>query len=321
MGRTTVTKVLNEAKDTEIGVKKKPKKIPPQCCRPARIIAIVKKVAKDINNPNPPSQKQMAMKNGVSASTIIRIIDKDCDAESRRKYTVHALSDKQAQQRLERRPNFLKYLKGEKWKFILTIDEFWIYSSYVNGQSKVFYKRMRRGGENCDEWRKYCKQKHPKGVMCATRISHRGPTGMYLIPSRAKINADVYINNILQPVLTKDISLLYGKQKHVFHHDNAPAHQAKKTQEYLRKSRIKFTPKEHWLGDSPDLAPMDYAINGIFENLLFRKKPRANCGLERAIKTEGSKLLMDKIQFTLKSWKARVNLMLERKSYQLEYLL
>ena len=180
---STVSKLLKEVKDGEHGFPKMPKRIPPQNQRPARIKALVKKVAKDINNPNPPPQKQMAMKHKVSASTVRRIIDKDCDAELRRKYTVHALSDKQAQQRLDRGPNFLKYLKGEKWKFIVTIDEFWIYSTYVNGQRKVPYER--RGGENCDKWRKYCKQKHPKGIMCAAGISFRGPTGMYLIPSGA----------------------------------------------------------------------------------------------------------------------------------------
>ena len=83
--RSTVTNVLNKAKDAENGVEMKPKRIPAQCSRPIWIKAIVKKVAKDINNLNPPSQKQMAMKHKVSASTIRRIIDKDCDAELRRK--------------------------------------------------------------------------------------------------------------------------------------------------------------------------------------------------------------------------------------------
>ena len=159
--------------------------------------------------------------------------------------------------------------------------------------------------------------------MCAAGIPYRGPTGMYLIPSGAKINAESYIDTVLKPVLTKDIPRLYGKQKGkvVFHHDNAPAHQANKTQEYLRKSRVKFVPKEYWLGNSPDLAPMDFAVNGIFKNLLFKKKPRAKGGFERAIKTEWLKLPMDKIRKALKSWKGRVKLMLERKGYQIEHLL
>ena len=188
-------------------------------------------------------------------------------------------------------------------------------------REKFFYKR--RGGENCDKWRKYCKQKHPKGIMCAARISYQDPTGMYLIPSGAKINADLYIDTVLKPVLTRNIPRLYGKQKGkvVFHHDNAPAHQANKTQEYLRKSRVKFISKEHYSDNSPDLAPMDFAVNGIFKNLLFKKKPRADGGFERAIKTEGLKLPMDKIRNTLKSWKGRVKLMLEKTGYQIQRLL
>ena len=146
---------------------------------------------------------------------------------------------------------------------------------------------------------------------------------MYLIPSGAKINAESYIDTVLEPVLTKNIPRLYGKQKGkvVFHHDNAPAHQANKTQEYLRKSRVKFVPEEHWLGNSPDLAPMDYAANGIFKNSLLKKKPRADGGFERTIKTEWLKLPMDKIRNAFKSQKGRVKLMLERKGYQIEHLL
>ena len=254
-----------EEKDKENGVFKKPKRISAQNTRPQHIKAIQKKVAKDIDNPNPPSLRQMARKHKVSESTVRRIIDKNCDAELRRKYPVHALSDKQAAQRLERGPNFIKYLKGDKWKYIVTIDEFWIYSNYVNGQRKVYYKF--RGRENYEEWRNNCRQKHPKGIMCAAGISFRGPTAMYVIPAGAKINADLYLKKVLKPVIEKDIPRLYGEEKHkvVFHHDNAPAHQAKKTQEWLRQSGVKFVPKEHWLGNSPDLAPMDYAANGIFK--------------------------------------------------------
>ena len=62
VGYATVSRVLKEAKEEKNGVMKKPKTIPPQNHRPARIKAIVKKVAKDINNPNPPSQKQMPKK-------------------------------------------------------------------------------------------------------------------------------------------------------------------------------------------------------------------------------------------------------------------
>ena len=146
--------------------------------------------------------------------------------------------------------------------------------------------------------------------MCAARISYQDPTGMYLIPSGAKINADLYIDTVLKPVLTRNIPRLYGKQKGkvVFHHDNAPAHRANKTQGYIRKSRVKFVSEEYWLGNSLDWAPMYFAVNGISKDLLFKKKPRA-------IKTEWLKLLMEEIRNALKSRKGRVKLMLERNGH------
>ncbi|GAU91856.1 hypothetical protein RvY_04034 [Ramazzottius varieornatus] len=75
------------------------------------------------------------------------------------------------------------------------------------------------------------------------------------------------------------------------------------------------------MGNSPDLAPMDFAVNGIFMGLLFNKKPRDDTGLVRAIKTAWVKLPMDKIQRALQSWKRRVEFMIERKGFQIEHLL
>ncbi|GAV06399.1 hypothetical protein RvY_16403 [Ramazzottius varieornatus] len=159
--------------------------------------------------------------------------------------------------------------------------------------------------------------------MCCAGISFRGPTKMFISPSGAKINADLYIQNVLKPLIEKEIPRLCGKEAHkvVLHQDNAPAHQARKTQEYLRQSEVKFIPREHWIGNSPDLAPMDFAVSGIFMGLLFNKKPRDDTGLVRAIKTAWVKLPMEKIERALQSWKRRVELMIERKGFQIERLL
>ncbi|GAV06400.1 hypothetical protein RvY_16404 [Ramazzottius varieornatus] len=58
----TVRRILRKDKDTTKGVHKKPKEIPPQNTRPHHIKSIEKKVFKDIDKPNPPSQRQMAKK-------------------------------------------------------------------------------------------------------------------------------------------------------------------------------------------------------------------------------------------------------------------
>ena len=61
MKKFSLARLLEEVKDKGNGLTKMPKRIPAQSCRPAWMKSVVKKVAKDINNPNPPSQKQMAI--------------------------------------------------------------------------------------------------------------------------------------------------------------------------------------------------------------------------------------------------------------------
>jgi hypothetical protein len=73
-------------------------------------------------------------------------------ADLRQKYRVHALSNKQALQLMERGPRFLKYLKSQKWKFIVTIDEAWVYTTNFNGVRKVYYHF--RSKENSESWEK-----------------------------------------------------------------------------------------------------------------------------------------------------------------------
>jgi hypothetical protein len=74
----------------------------------------------------------------------------------------------------------------------------------------------------------------------------------------------------------------------VFHQDNTPVHQSVVTQNWLKSSGIKFIPSEDWMGNSPDLAPKDYGMNGIFETNLFSRNPRTLAGLETVMLDEWS---------------------------------
>ena len=102
--------------------------------------------------------------------------------------------------------------------------------------------------------------------MFVTRICYHGVKELEFVEPGAKINANYYIEQVLKPMYAYDIPKLFGKQqgKMVFDHDSAPTHSTRATQKFHSKQRGKFISKEQWMGNSPDLASMDYAINGIF---------------------------------------------------------
>ena len=149
---TKVAKVKKEAEAERLGVPKKPKKLGTQCRPTRKRMEVAKKVAQEIYCANPPAIRQLAHKHGVSDYMIRKIISENCDAELRNKFKVHALSHRQALQRMERGPRFRKYLTGQKWKYIMTIDEAWVYTTSVNGVRKVYYRF--RGRENPESWQK-----------------------------------------------------------------------------------------------------------------------------------------------------------------------
>ncbi|OQV15059.1 hypothetical protein BV898_10818 [Hypsibius exemplaris] len=108
--------------------------------------------------------------------------------------------------------------------------------------------------------------------MLVTGVCSRGKTAIRFVKPKTKINNEYYIQHVLKPLFKNDIRKLFPGElinKVVFHHDSAPAHSSGITQEWLQNSGSKFILKEHWMGNSPDLTPIDFCVNGLFKWKLF----------------------------------------------------
>ncbi|OQV12441.1 hypothetical protein BV898_13317 [Hypsibius exemplaris] len=223
---------------------------------PKKKKCLVAAIEKDHSGPNPLTRSAFSLKYGVSATTIARVISQDLEGKVRKKCRVHALSNKQAKQRLDRGPRFLRYINARKWKNVITIDEAWVYLIDVNRIRKIYYDF--RGERSPESWTIFWKESHPKDIIFVAGVCSRCKTAIRFVKPGAKINSEYYIQHVLKPLFKNDIRNLFPGElinKVVSHHDSAPAHSSKITQEWLRKSGIKFIPKEYWMGDSPDLAP------------------------------------------------------------------
>lgn len=321
VSKTTVLKVCDKYETKRNGILLAPVKKWNRGTPKLRNPALILKVKRNINVASPPSITQLAKDNQVSKSTIQRIIKQDIEGKLKKKYHVHALSDKQIFQRLQRGPHFLGFLGSTRLRYILTVDEAWVYLDTTNGVRRVYYEI--KGARTPESWTKFCKKSHPVGVMFFAGICWRGVTTLRFIEPGAKINSDYYIKHCLKPLIEVDIPHLYPGEEHkvVFHQDSAPAHASKKTQKYLLESGIKFIPAEQWMGNSPDLAPMDYAINGKFKWNLFDREANTLNGLKRVMTAVWSEIPLDFIQKTLLAWPKRVELMIERGGLQIEHVL
>jgi len=58
----------------------------------------------------------------------------------------------------------------------------------------------------------------------------------------------------------------------LFQQDGAPAHRARHTVAYLRSNVPEFIKPENWPPNSPDLNPVDYAVWGALQQMVYRRK-------------------------------------------------
>ena len=103
--------------------------------------------------------------------------------------------------------------------------------------------------------------------------------------------------------------------------DSAPSHRAAITQEYFKQQKLKYIPAKKWMLYSPDMASMDYAINGNLKTNLKRRVARDRGQVVRAVRYEWSKKKILTIRRALKSWRTRVETMVKRFGDHTEHVL
>lgn len=278
--------------------------------RKARTKENIGKVKKIIRSANPPGQRTIAQRLGVSQKIVNTIIHKDLSATVRRKAKVHALS---AAHKANRKKNARKlyedYLAGGRSEYVVTLDEAYFYLSYCNGVRNFLYAQ--RGQKVPEEWLAKCHESWPVGFMVVAGITGRGPLPLIKVPKNVKVNAHYYIENVLKPYLEKEVPKLYpGEEANVIlHHDKASSHTAKLTKEYLETLRSNGGPNHIRNEDiptkSPDISPLDFFGFGFLKQRLFHRKATTVSGLWKVLKQEWASVTPEMCRKVFGSWKRR----------------
>jgi len=122
----------------------------------------------------------------------------------------------------------------------------------------------------------------PKNSCPPQGLSSKEITGLYFVLPTSKVDQLFFINKILKPIVERNIPRLYPgeKQKVIPHFEPATIHTTPAMYEYLDDQNETYIWKEGWLSNSPDLSSIDYGPNGIFNDLMFWKKPKDFSGLQ-----------------------------------------
>ncbi|GAV01008.1 hypothetical protein RvY_11786 [Ramazzottius varieornatus] len=272
----------------------------------------VNKVKKAVVKKNPDSLQKIAKKLQVSIRSVGRMIHQNLGLEVRKKRKPHDLTEAQKKQRYERGKLFFSYLGPFKVRHIFTMDETWISLDDCNVDTDQFWTD--ESAEIPEEWKKKTTKEWPKKVMIAIGICWFGMSRAYVVNGSAKVTAQYFVDEILSKVIHEDIPRLYGNSAKdvIFHMDSAPSHTANLTMQHLKDHCVKYIPKEIWMANSPELAPLDYGINGNLKKILSERKATTIKGLISVIKTFCESYDIAEIRSTLSSWQGRVQTMLDR---------
>jgi len=289
----------------------------------ARTPDLVRKVAGITKKENPISQRSMAKLFGVSQATINRAIKVNLKQRTRRKIRVHVLKPHHIKNRkTTARKLYEKYLAGQKFKNVVSLDEGWFFMANCNGKRKICY--MRIGEKVPANWVIERSESYGDKIMVVGAITGKGVLPLHRVPPNVKINSKYYINKVLKPWMECKIQKLYGEDTKnvIVHHDQASSHVSRETEAYAEdlKSRLGITilKKSEIPVKSPDISPMDFFGFGYLKQRLFSRKPKTLRRLWKVIKEDWSRITPSMVQRVMNSWKKRCRLVKLTKGLHIE---
>jgi len=220
----------------------------PEVTSPATKRSIIKMSEDKLKQSTRKTTKQLKRRGkAVSRTTVRRILRKEGLTPYRRQKQPYITRSNE-----EDRIEFAENRLNHDWMNTLMTDEspFYTIPPTVNPTTDVVWSTSRSKVPR----RKVAK--HPKGVHAWAGVSAYGKTELQFIDE--KVNTDVYIGILkkMKPLGGGKMRKLFKKKTWTFQQDGAPAHGARRTNEWLEDNvpdHITSGKSGEWPGSSPDL--------------------------------------------------------------------
>lgn len=241
----------------------------------------------------------------IDATSIWRILHDDLGfTKKAAKWVPKMLTAEQKEQRVSFCQEFLrKFNDGASANFrnIVTGDEAWFhqFDPLTKSQSMVWSPKGAAPPQKAKRVRSAGK------TMFAIFFSQQGVMASVPLDQGSTVTSAWYVNTCLPAVFE---GILQGRQKgqlrrHFLHHDNAPAHTAQNTVQFLEESGIKLTGAPAY---SPDLAPCDFWLFPKIKQPLRGKLFATRQELIDAVNQQLSQLSLDDFRQCFDDWLLRL---------------
>lgn len=241
-------------------------------------IVVAKSAFKRQHSTRKLAQKLTAKNHPVSKSAVHRYLKTCLQLKPLKLKLQPRLTEDQKRRRLE----FAKARKNwsvQDWRRILFSDEspFEIFQAPNRQNDRVW-------AHNSSQVPVVETVKQPLKILVWGMMSYRGLSDLHIIPRGQTVTADYYVEEVMKKTAASamqrreengpptEVKLLPKMSRAIFQQDGAPAHHARKTQDWCRDNFPGFWEKGTWPGNSPDLSPIEN-LWAIVKEELNKMKP------------------------------------------------
>lgn len=205
------------------------------------------------NNQAKISYRSAARKFKISHSYVHYLIKNKSNIKKRKKQSV---PNRSSDQQVNAKTKCSRlYSKFSNFTWILDDESYFTMKHSTIGGNDIFYTD---NVDKCPNAVKFSKKsKFEKKVLVWIAVSKDGISSPFIRPSGMAINQDVYLNDCIKKRLIPFIEKYHKDDQIVFWPDLAPAHYAKKVQNFLIEKKVNFVSKEDNPANIPEARPIE----------------------------------------------------------------
>ena len=267
--------------------------------------------------------REIERQTGISDTSAWRIAKYDLKLNTYKRMSVQKLNEDCKIKRLQRCQLLLQRFPNDRsarsvW---FTDEKIFTLATPVNAQNDRVYSTAGRK-RDVNEINLLREREHfSRSVMVSLGVSRMGKTNVVFIEAGAKVNSQYYCNEVLAKGLLPDIRERCGQYRWTLQQDGAPSHTAINTQQYLQRENISYIEPNMWPPNSPDLNPVDYAIWGALQQLVYRNRSFATVEeLKKAIFESWRCVSQAFVDKSINEWRRRLECVVQMNGGHIEHL-
>lgn len=266
--------------------------------------------------------RQIARKTGLHQATVVRIIHDDLQLKCLKKRQAQQLTAKHCETRLDRANLLLVSFPVHAVDFIFFTDEkIFSVAPPVNMQNDRLYVPVATKKKEVDPERLLrTRPTFSKSVMVSVAVSKLGLSDVIFVEPGVKVNGAYYRDVLLAQHMLPAIRRIAG-DCFVFQQDNAPAHRARETVQFLQRETPSFIPPDMWPPNSPDLNPVDYKIWGYVQEQVYQKEIHDVHELKQRLVEVWGRLPQNIVNKAIDEWRKRLRACVRAEGCHFEHIL